>query len=221
MKVTAGGATYKLKRVSRTKRKSVWRSSRLTDAQLAALAGKKVRIRIKTRAGSVSLRRAVPSAPAVPPGGGTPPGTNPPGGGGALPPAAPPGITLTRDDAAGQQALAGGDLLLERVESGSATMTYYRIFLYASSVIRIEKADWNAVSGEICDSGARREGTWTFKEAYTFPEDGGGVLVKITTTTNGQTGDDLLTFINRDPDNVYVGAGLVKYARNPNMRDQC
>ena len=54
-------------------------------------------------------------------------------------------------------------------------MTYYRIFLYASSVIRVERADWNEVSGEICDSNARREGTWAFKEAYSSPEQGGGV----------------------------------------------
>ena len=34
-------------------------------------------------------------------------------------------------------------------------MTYQRIFLYGTGVFHIEKADWNQVSGEICDASAR------------------------------------------------------------------
>ena len=80
-----------------------------------------------------------------------------------------PGLTLTPDDAAGRAAVSG-DLLLERVESGSVTMTYQRIFLYGNNVFHIEKTDWNQVSGEICDASARSEGTWSFYRGYTFPE---------------------------------------------------
>jgi len=217
--VASGAATYKLKRVSSAKRKSVWRSKPLAAGQLAALGGKQVRIRVKTRAGALALKRSVPAAaPAPGPGGGTAPA--PPAGGGA-PGANPPGLTLTRDDAAGRQALAGGDLLLERTESGNAVMTYRRLFLYANGLYRFEKADWNSVSGEICDSEARREGSWAFKEGYTFPERGGGVVVKLAITTGGQTADDVLAFANQDPGNVYVGTDLVPFERNPNMRDQC
>jgi hypothetical protein len=100
-------------------------------------------------------------------------------------------------------------------------MTYYRIFLYGTGVFRVEKADWNQVSGEICDSAARREGTWSFAEGYTFPEKGGGVIVVISTLTGGQPARDLLLFGNAEPNNVYVGTEGTRYERNPNMRDQC
>ena len=48
-------------------------------------------------------------------------------------------------------------------------MTYHRIFLYENGVFRYQKADWNMASGEICDSAARKEGTWAFKEATRSP----------------------------------------------------
>ena len=116
-----------------------------------------------------------------------------------------PGVTLTPDDAAGRAALSG-DLLLERAEPGSATMTYRRIFLYGTGVFHIEKTDWNEVSGEICDASAGGEGTWAFYRGYTFPEKGGGVIVEIVATvTGGQPARDLLLFGNAEPNNVYVG----------------
>src|SRR5687767_3771495 len=146
-----GGATQRLKRVSGTKRRSVWRSKALTGAAAAALAGavnRPLEVAIGTRAGKVKRRPAlaapapapvgppvpggapvppVPGGPAVPP----PPNATPPAG-------TPPGITLTRDDAAAQNALAqSGDLLLERyLEQGSVTMTIARVFFYANGVFR-------------------------------------------------------------------------------------
>jgi hypothetical protein len=219
VKVAAGGAGYKLKPGARTARKSTWRSGALGAAQLAGLYATKVRISVKTLAGTVTRMRSTPAAPAAPaPGGGSAPATPPAGGG--TPPAAP-GVTLTRDDAAAKAALGTGDLLLERVESGSVTMTYYRIFLYGNGVFRYQKADWNQVSGEICDSAARREGTWSFAEGYTFPERGGGVAVVINTITNGQAARELLIAGNADPNAVYVGTAGVRFELNPNMRDQC
>jgi hypothetical protein len=224
-KVTAkaGGASYALKLVSRTKKKSVWRSSKLDAAVLAALAGKPVKIKIKTRAGSVAVRRSLPA--------GTTPGPGPvgpaPGGQAPAPTPAPtatptPGLTFTRNDDAGRQALGTDDLLLERCDCGGSTvLTYYRLFFYANGLFRYEKADWNSVSGEICDSNARREGSWSFAEGYTFPERGGGVAVKVNITTNGQPGNDVLTFANQDPSHVWVGQQLIQFDRNPNMRDQC
>ncbi len=227
VKVAADAATYKLKQGSRTARKSTWRSGTLSAAQLAGLYAKKVRISVKTASGTVKQTRLTPPATAAPapgaPGGSSPaPYTIPPV---PTPPSGPaltaPGVTLTRDDTAGRAALGSGNLLLERVESGSVTMTYYRIFLYGTGVFRVEKADWNQVSGEICDSAARREGTWSFAEGYTFPERGGGVFVVINTVTDGQPARDLLLFGNAQPSTVYVGAAGTPYERNPNMRDQC
>ena len=219
VKVKAGAATYKLKAGARSARKSTWRSGALSAAQLAGLYATKVRITVRTASGTVSQTRSTPAAPAAPaPGGGTAP-TTPPAGGGT-PPAAP-GVTHTRDDAAARAALGSGDLLLERVDSGSVTMTYYRIFLYGNGVFRYEKADWNQVSGEICDSAARREGTWSFAEGYTFPEKGGGVAVVINLVVNGQSSRELLLAGNAEPNNVYVGTQGIRFERNPNMRDQC
>ena len=227
VKVAVGGASYKLKPGARSARKSTWRSGALSAGRLNALYARSVRISVKTLAGTVTQKRSTPAAPAAPapgaPGGSSPaPYTIPPV---PTPPSGPaltvPGVTLTRDDTAGRAALGGGDLLLERVESGSVTMTYYRIFLYGTGVLRVEKADWNQVSGEICDSAARLEGTWSFAEGYTFPERGGGVIVVVNTVTNGQAARDLLLFGNAAPSTVYVGNGGTPYERNPNMRDQC
>jgi hypothetical protein len=219
VKVAVGGTGYWLRQSSRSARRSTWRSIVLSAGQLSALYATKVRISVRTNTGMVIQRRRTPAAPAAPvPGGGTAPGTPPAGGG--TPPAAP-GVTLTRDDAAAKAALGSGDLLLERVESGSVTMTYYRIFLYGNGVFRYQKADWNQVSGEICDSAARREGTWSFAEGYTFPERGGGVAVVINTVTNGVSARELLIAGNADPNAVYVGTAGVRFELNPNMRDQC
>jgi hypothetical protein len=228
VKVAAGGAPYELTQAKRSARKSVWRSARLTAGQLGTLSARRVRISIRTAAGTVTQRRSLPRAPAIPAPAPAPVGTSPapwvvppvP-----TPPRGPeltaPGVTLTPDDAAGRAALSG-DLLLERVESGSVTMTYRRIFLYGTGVFRIEKADWNQVSGEICDASARSEGTWSFYRGYTFPEKGGGVIVEIiATVSGGQPARDLLLFGNAEPNSVYVGTAGVRYERNPNMRDQC
>ena len=216
VKVKAGAATYKLKQGAKSARKSTWRSGALSSAQLGALYASKVRISVKTASGTVKQTRTAPAAPA--PGGTTPGGGTAPGGG--TPPAAP-GVTLTRDDAAAKAALGSGDLLLERMTAGSVTQTYYRIFLYANGVFRYQQADWNSVSGEICDSAARREGTWSFAEGYTFPERGGGVAVVINTVVNGQSSRELLIAGPADPNAVYVGTQGIRFEINPNMRDQC
>jgi hypothetical protein len=219
VKVAAGGATYKLKQGARSARKSKWRSGALSTAQLAGLYATKVRITVKTASGSVKQTRTAPPAPGPAPGGSAP--TTPGPTGGSAPPPAAPGVTLTRDDAAAKAALGSGDLLLERMTAGSVTQTYYRIFLYANGVYRYEKADWNQVSGEICDSAARREGTWSFGEGYTFPERGGGVAVVINTVVNGQSARELLIWGNADPNAVYVGTQGIRFDINPHMRDQC
>ena len=191
----------------------------MSAAQLAGLYATKVRITVKTASGTVKQTRAAPPAPGPAPGGSAPGGSTPSPGGSA-PPAAP-GVTLTRDDAAAKAALGSGDLLLERMTAGSVTQTYYRIFLYANGVFRYQQADWNSVSGEICDSSARREGTWSFAEGYTFPERGGGVAVVINTVTNGQSARELLIWGNADPNAVYVGTQGIRFDINPHMRDQC
>ncbi len=218
VKVAAGAATYKLKQGAKSARKSTWRSGALSAAQLAGLYATKVRITVKTASGTVKQTRTAPPAPG--PGGPTTPPTTPGPTGGSAPPAAP-GVTLTRDDAAARAALGSGDLLLERMTAGSVTQTYYRIFLYANGVFRYQQADWNSVSGEICDSAARREGTWSFAEGYTFPERGGGVAVVINTVVNGQSARELLIAGPADPNAVYVGTQGIRFEINPNMRDQC
>ncbi len=226
VKVAAGGVPYKLTQAKRSARKSVWRSARLTAGQLGTLSARRVRISVRTAAGTVTQRRSLPRAPAVPtpapapaPGGTSPapwvvpPVPTPPRG----PELTAPGLTLTPDDAAGRAAVSG-DLLLERVESGSVTMTYQRIFLYGNNLFHIEKTDSDA----ICDASARSEGTWSFYRGYTFPEQGGGVIVEIiATVTGGQPERDLLLFGNAEPNSVYVGADWTRYERNPSMRAQC
>lgn len=42
----AAGASYKLKQASRARKKSVWRSAKLDDAVLGALAGKQLKIKV-------------------------------------------------------------------------------------------------------------------------------------------------------------------------------
>ena len=233
VKVAAGGAPYKLTQAKRSARTSVWRSDRLTAGQLGTLSARRVRISVRTAAGTVTQRRSLPLAPAAlapaapaptPAPGGTspapwvvPPVPTPPRG----PELTAPGLTLTPDDAAGRAAVSG-DLLLERVEPGSATTTYQRIFLYGNKVFHIEKTDWNQVSGEICDASARSEGTWSFYRGYTFPEKGGGVIVEIIATeTGGLPARDLLLFGNAEPNTVYVGTAAVPYEHNRAMQRQC
>jgi hypothetical protein len=216
VKVAAGGAPYKLTQARRSARKSVWRSARLTAGQIGALSSRRVQISVRTAAGTVTRRRSLPPAPAAPapapgPGGSSPaPWVVPPV---PTPPSGPvltsPGLTLTRDDAAGRVAL-NGDLVLERTVGPDA---YDRIFLYSKGVFRTEE-----VSGEVCDF---REGTWAFAEGYTFPENGGGVIVLIATVTNGQVDRALLSFLNSEPNSVAMGTAGVRYERNLKMPDQC
>ena len=193
------------------------------DGSTAAIAKKKKRCKVKKVRGKrkrvctkakKKTKKTTPAKPATPPatsGTTTPPATTPP--------PADPQQQATRDDAAGQAKLTG-DLLLERAVFGSSgrTAEYTRIFLYANGVSHIYKIDWNDVSGEICSSTSK--GTWVFKEGYRYTEQGGGTIVKITTTANGQSGDDVLVFPDGDSA-VYVGQQLVRFERNPNMRDSC
>ena len=209
VKVTAGGASYKLKRVASSRKSTTWRSD--PNAALEALGGTKVKVRISTRGRARTVR---PTVPALPPAAGlpAPPGSTP-----------APQIDLTRDDAAGQGALASaGDLLLEWYQfSGSGlTAEYRRIWMLADGTFRLNIIDWVNGPGETCRQSVT--GTWAFKEGYTTTYNGGGVVVKVTLTlSNGQTGDDIVAFANGDPNNVYVGAQLVPYERNPQIMQNC
>lgn len=167
----------------------------------------KTKKRVNKRWRCVAKKQAPGTTPALPPV--PPPSTAPP-------PPAPATVQLTRDDVAGQQAVSGGDLLLERGSCASVTCEYFRIFFYANGVFRAYAVDWNNVSGEICRDGSKRDGNWAFQEGYTFAEQGGGVVVKLTT-------GDVLVFANAAPKYVYVYITdrLVEFERNPNMRDSC
>jgi hypothetical protein len=209
VKVTAGGATYELKRVASSRKSTTWRSD--PNAALETLGGTKVKVRISTRRRARTVR---PTVPALSPAPGLP---APPGGTPA------PQIDLTRDDAAGQSALAtAGDLLLEWVQfSGSGlTAEYRRIWMLADGTFRLNIIDYTQGPGETCRQSVT--GTWAFKEGYTTTYNGGGVVVKVTLTlSNGQTGDDIVAFANGDPNTVYVGAQLVQYERNPQIMQNC
>ena len=158
--------------------------------------------------------------PPVPPT--TPPTTPPTQGAPATAATPPPGITLTRDDSAAQSVLGGGNLFLEKIlSSGSVTMEYGRIFFYGDGSFSAYRVDWNSVSGEICNSASKVTGTWSIKEAYTFPEQGGGVFVKLATVANGQQGEEGLLTANSDPGKVYVASAKAIFEVNQNMRDQC
>jgi hypothetical protein len=204
VKVIAGGATYKLKKVASTRKSSTWRSA--PAAALESLGGQKVKVRISTRAKTRTVQPTVPALPALP----APPVTTP-----------APQIDLTRDDAAGQAALAGaGDLLLEWAQFASVTAEYRRIWMLADGTFRLNVIDWNNVSGESCRQAVT--GTWAFKEGYTTTYNGGGVVVKVTLTlSNGQVGDDIIAFSNTDPSKVWVGPQLVEYSRNPQIMQNC
>jgi hypothetical protein len=210
--------SIKLSRVSQKRKVSTWRSAPRPAAQIEALAGKKVSIKVTTRAGTRTVRGnagALPPAPKLP--GQTTP----------APPAPAPGTIgqaqLTRNDAAGQAAMAGGDLLLEWASFGASgrTAEYRRIWFYADGSFRQNFIDWNDVSGEICNHSLT--GTWTFKEGYTTDYGGGGVVVKLGFAfSNGQSGDDLIGFPNGNSKTVYVGAqGTLAYERNPQIMQNC
>lgn len=234
---TVGAKKLKLKRVSAGKRRSVWRSAVLGAADAAALdglAGKALPLAIGTRSGTARPKPSLTGAPAAvaPVGpapaapGGPAPISPPPAG--AQPPAAqvpmaPPGLTLKRDDAAAQSALArAGDLKLERyLSQGSVTMEIARAFFYGNGVFRFYRVDWNSVSGEMCNSASRLEGTWSLKEGYTFPEQGGGIVAKLGVVANGQASDEVLVALNNDPAKVFVGSAQLIFDVNQNMRDSC
>ena len=120
VRVTGGGASYKLKRVASSRKSTTWRSD--PNAALEALGGSKVKVRIATRARTRTVRPTVPALPPAP----TP----------------LPQIDLTRDDAAGQAALAtAGDLLLEWAQFGSVTAEYRRIWALGDGSFRLNVVD--------------------------------------------------------------------------------
>jgi hypothetical protein len=211
--------SIKLSRISQKGKVSTWRSAARPVAQIEALAGKKLSIKVTTRTGTKTVRAtagALPPAPKLP--GQTTP----------APPTPAPGnvgqAQLTRNDAAGQAAMVtGNDLLLEWASFGSSGQTaeYRRIWFYADGSFRQNFINWNSVSGEICDHSL--VGSWTFKEGYTTDYGGGGVVVKIGfTLNNGQSGDDLIAFPNGNSNTVYVGVQDTKaYERNPQIMQNC
>ena len=199
VKVTAAGASYKLKKVASTRKSSTWRSD--PAAALEAVGGQKIRVRISTRG---KTRTVKPTVTALPPA-----------------PAGTPPIDLTRDDVAGQTAMStAGDLLLEWAQFGSVSAEYRRIWMLADGTFRLNIVDWMDIMGEKCRQAVT--GTWAFKEGYTTTYNGGGVVVKVTLTlSNGQVGDDIIAFSNVDASHVWVGANLVQYERNPQIMQNC
>lgn len=175
------------------------------------------------------VKRCVKKRPKQPPAGQDAPQTQPeaPGGGADPAPAPTQGQPLapsqvTRNDEAGQQAMSNaGDLLLERYEEGGTYgFSIYRIWLLGDGTFKYVEVYYNREAGESCTT--VKNGTWVFKEGYTFSESGGGTVVRVTITfTDGQSGDDLVTFANQDPNAVYVGTKGLRFDRNPNMRNSC
>lgn len=134
-------------------------------------------------------------------------------------PAQPPSQT-TRDDSAGQSALAAaGDLLLEKAEIGNYTQTYYRLWFMQDGTFKYVQVSWMQQTGEVCDKSFT--GTWAFKEGYTFTDQGGGTAVKVAISSNGPSGDEVLVFANQDRNAVYVGNPPQRFERNPNMLNNC
>ena len=131
VKVAAGAATYKLKagHADRAQEhaggpgRSARRSSPGSTRPRSGSASGRRRARSSSSGPRRRLRPRRPRAAQRP--AAARPRPRRPTGGGTAPPATP-GVTLTRDDAAGQRGARRGDLLLERVESGSVTMTYHR-----------------------------------------------------------------------------------------------
>jgi hypothetical protein len=199
VKVTAAGATYKLKKAASTRKSSTWRSD--PAAALEAAGGQKIKVRVSTRGRTRTFR---PTVAALPPA-----------------PAPMPQVDLTRDDAAGQNAMAmAGDLLLEWASFATYTAEYRRIWMLADGTFRLNIIDWMDQMGEKCREAVT--GTWAFKEGYTTTYNGGGVVVKVTLTlSNGQVGDDIIAFSNVDTSKVWVGPQLVQYERNPQIMQNC
>jgi hypothetical protein len=139
------------------------------------------------------------------------------------PPAVDPNqVQLTRDDAAGQAKLAQ-TLLLERASFGSSGQTgeYQRLIFANTGQFQLSIRDWNTVSGEIprtCN-----QGSYTLKEAYTYADQGGGVVAVLTVTTPNGTGNEALIFHNAEPNYVYliVNNQAVAFERNPYMTQAC
>ena len=125
VKVTAAGASYKLKKVASTRKSSTWRSD--PAAALEAVGGQQVKVRISTRG---KTRTVKPTVTALPPTLTAPPGHD-------------PQIDLTRDDVAGQTAMSmAGDLLLEWAQFGSVSAEYRRIWMLADGTFRLNIVDW-------------------------------------------------------------------------------
>ncbi len=204
-----------LKRTTSTRKAVTFKSKSIAAADATRLNGSNARIRVTSRSGTKTLRAKVAGAPPEAPTG-TAPVPTAPTAPGTPPPSQP---DATRDDAAGQAAMAG-DLLLEWASFGSVTAEYRRLWFMADGTFRLNIKDWNNVSGEICRQSV--VGTWNFKEGYTHPAGGGLVLVKVGLTTAQGAEDLVLTFANAEPNNVYVGAqNPVKYERNPQIRQDC
>lgn len=194
------------------KGKALYKTSKGTRCVKKCPAGM-TKKKVKKRLTCVKNKAQGPVAPTPPAGPTPPPVTSTPT---APPPPAPEQVQLTRNDPAGQQVLGGGNLLLERGSCASVTCEYYRFFLYANGVYRAYAVDWNNVSGEICRSGSKAEGTWTMQEAYTYGDSGGGTVVKLST-------GDVLVFPTNEPNNVYIlsNGQLIRFDKNPNMLDSC
>ena len=127
---------------------------------------------------------------------------------------------LTRNDAAGQQAM-GAQTILERYSYGSSGQTaeYYRLFFYGGGAFKGAAVDWNSVSGEICRQTAH--GQWSFREGYTYTVNGGGVLVVLNMVINGQSGTEVLDFRTGAGSSVYVGPNATHFEENPQAIDNC
>jgi hypothetical protein len=203
-----------LKRTASTRKAVTFKSKALPSAKAIALNGSRPAIRVTSRSGTKTLRAKVAGLPPEAPAGTAPVPTAP-----TAPNTPPPSQPdATRNDAAGQSAMAG-DLLLEWASFGASgrTAEYRRLWFLSDGSFRINVIDWNDVSGETCTNSVT--GTWTFKEGYTHPAGGGLVLVKVGLTTAQGAEDLVLTFANAEPNNVYVGAqNPVKYERNPHIR---
>jgi hypothetical protein len=202
-----------LKRTASTRKAVTFKSKSLSAAKATSLNGTNAKIRVTSSAGTKTLRATVAGAPPEAPTGTVPTAPTAPG----TPPASQP--DATRNDAAGQAAMAG-DLLLEWSSYGSVTAEFRRLWFMSDGSFRLNVKDYNNVSGEICRQSV--VGTWAFKEGYTHPAGGGLVLVKVGLTTPQGAEDLVLTFANAEPNNVYIGVqNPVKYERNPQIRQDC
>jgi hypothetical protein len=139
------------------------------------------------------------------------------------PPAVDPNqVQLTRNDAAGQAKLAE-TLLLERASFGSSGQTgeYQRLIFANTGQFQLSIRDWNSVSGEIPRSCS--QGSYALKEAYTYADQGGGVVAIVAVTASGGSGNEALIFHNAQPNYVYlvVNNQAVAFERNPYMTQAC